>query len=104
MNEKGPWVSEESILEALKETVSKIKRRNLGGALDTLIYLKFERLMHPIKDQSTLLFANPGRDFEPQRVHETGEQIRLCETALGDTDAVNALRTAEAALARWKQE
>jgi len=31
MNEKGPWVSEESILEALKETVSKIKRRNLVG-------------------------------------------------------------------------
>jgi len=70
-------VSEESILEALKETVSKIKRRNLGGALDTHIYLNFERLMHPIKDHNALLFANPGRDFEPERVYETGEQIRL---------------------------
>ena len=56
-------MSEESILEALKETVSKIKRRNLGGALDTLIYLNFERLTHPI---NTLLFVNPGRDFEPE--------------------------------------
>jgi len=103
MNEKDTWLSEESILQALEETVSRINRRNLNGALDTLIYLNFERLLLPGKDRTTLLVVDRGQAFGPERVRETADQIRLCESALRKLDAEGALAAGQAALARWQQ-
>jgi hypothetical protein len=103
MNEKDTWLSEESILQALEEAVSRIRKRNLNGALDTLIYLNFERLLLPGKDGRTLLVVDRSQAFGPERVHETADQIRLCELALRKPDAEGALAAGEAALARWQK-
>lgn len=103
MNEKGTWLSEESILQALEEVVSRIRKRNLNGALDTLIYLNFEQLLLPGKDGRTLLVVDRGRAFGPERVRETAEQIRLCELALRKADAEAALAAGQTALTRWRQ-
>jgi hypothetical protein len=103
MNEKGTWLTEESILQALEEAASRIRKRNLNGARDTLIYLNFERLLLPGKDQRTLQVVDRGQAFGVERVRETGEQIRLCETALGKSDAEGALAAILAALVRWQQ-
>ena len=93
----------ETIQLALEETIGRIKRNNLAGALDTRIYLNFNQLQ-PSKDQRTLQMKDSGRPLGSERVSETAEQLRLCEMALRDTGAVSALKTAEAALVRWKQE
>ena len=103
MSEEDTWLSEESILRALEEAVSRISKKNLTGALDTLIYLNFEQLLLPGKDQRTLLVVDRGQIFGPERVRETADHIRLCEAALRDSDAGRALDTAKAALARWQQ-
>jgi hypothetical protein len=103
MSEKDTWLSEESILQSLEEAVSRISKKNLTGALDTLIYLNFERLLLPGKDQRTLLVVDFGQVFGPKRVRETADQIRLCESALQESDAERALSAAKAALARWQQ-
>jgi hypothetical protein len=103
VNEKDTWLSEESILKALAETVGKIRKKNLTGALDALIYLDFERLLLPGKDQRTLLVVDHGLVFGAERVRETADQIRLCEAALRDSDADRALDAAKAALSRWQQ-
>jgi hypothetical protein len=93
MNEKGTWLTEESILQALEEAASRIRKRNLN----------FERLLLPGKDQRTLQVVDRGQAFGVERVRETGEQIRLCETALGKSDAEGALAAILAALVRWQQ-
>jgi hypothetical protein len=103
MSEKDTRLSEESILQALEETVSKIRKKNLTGALDALIYLDFERLLLPGKDQRTLLAVDRGQVFGPERVRETADQIRLCEAALRKSDAEPALDAAKAAVACWQQ-
>jgi hypothetical protein len=103
MTEKGTWLSEDSILQALEEAVRRIRKRNLNGALDTLIYLNFEQLLLPGKDGRTLLAVDRGQAFGPERVRETADQIRLCELALRKSDAEGALAAGEAALACWRQ-
>jgi hypothetical protein len=103
MNQKDTWLNEESILQALEETVRRINKRNLAGALDTLIYLNFERLLLPGKDPRTLLAVDRGQAFGSERVRETADQIRFCEAALRDSDAESALKAAKAALARWQR-
>jgi hypothetical protein len=97
------WLTEESILQSLEEAVSRIKKKNLTGSLDTLIYLNFEQLLLPAKDSRTLLVVDRGQAFGPERVRETAEQIRLCEDAIRAADAERALQAAQAALARWQQ-
>jgi len=103
MIEKTAWLSEESILHSLEEAVSRISKRNLNGALDTLIYLNFEQLLLPGKNQKTLQVVDRGQSLGPERVRETADQIRLCESALRKSDAERALEAAKAALARWQQ-
>ena len=103
MNGKNTWLSEESILQALEETVNRIGKRNLAGALDTLIYLNFEQLLLPGRDPRTLLVVDRGRAFGSARVRETADQIRRCEAALRKLDSEGARGAAEAALARWRQ-
>ena len=103
MREKDAWLSEESILQSLQEAVSRISKKNLNGALDTLIYLNFEPLLLPGRNQNTLQAVDRGQAFGPERVRETAEQIRLCESALRESDAERALVAAKAALARWQQ-
>jgi len=90
MSEKDTWLSEELVLHALEEAVRRIRQRNLNGALDTLIYLNFDQLSR-------------RQNFGPDRVRETGEQIRLCEIALRKPDANQALTAGQAALNRWQQ-
>jgi hypothetical protein len=102
-DERSAWLSEESILQALEQAVSRIRKRNLSGALDTLIYLNFEQLLLPAKDQRTLQMVDRGQAFGPERVRETAGQIQLCEAALRNADSEAALRAAEAAVARWRQ-
>ena len=96
-------MTEESILQALEQTVDRIGKRNLSGALDTLIYLNFEQLLLPGKDRRTLLVVDRGQAFGSERVRETADQIRLCEVALRKPDRKAALDAAGAALARWRQ-
>jgi len=102
MNEKETGLSEESILLALTQIVARINRGNLSGALDTLVYLNFDRLL-PGKDQRTLHAVDRGRAFGPERVRETSDQIHLCELALQKSDTKNALDAANAAVARWRR-
>ena len=103
MSEKDAWLSEESILQSLEEAVSRIGKKNLNGALDTLIYLNFEQLLLPGKNQKTLQVVDRGQSLGPERVRETADQIRLCEAALRESDAERALDAAKAALARWQR-
>jgi hypothetical protein len=103
MNGKDTWLTEESILQALEETVDRIRKRNLSGALDTLIYLNFEGLLLPGRDQTTFSVVDRGQVFGSERVRETAEQIRQCEIALRKRDSEGALGAAEAALASWRQ-
>ncbi len=97
------WLSEKSIRELLEEAVNRIRKKNLIGALDTLIYLNFQQLLFPSKDQRTLVLVDRAHVFGVDRVRETGDQIRLCEAALRDYDAERALEAGKAALARWQQ-
>jgi hypothetical protein len=103
MDSKDTWLTEESILQALEETVNRIRKRNLSGALDTLIYLNFEGLLLPGRDQSTFSVVDRGQVFGSERVRETADQIRLCEIALRKPDSQGALGAAEEALIRWRQ-
>ncbi|MBZ5678184.1 MAG: hypothetical protein LAP61_28410 [Acidobacteriia bacterium] len=103
MGGKDTWLSEESILQSLEEAVSRIRKKNLTGSLDTLIYLNFERLLLPAKDSRTLLVVDRGQVFGSERVRETAEQIRLCESAIRASDAERALDAAKAALVRWQR-
>ena len=103
MHGKNTWLTEESILQALEETVNRIGKSNLSGALDTLIYLNFEGLLLPGRDPRTLSVVDRGQVFGAERVRETAGQIRLCEIALRNLDRQEALEAAEAALARWRQ-
>ena len=103
MGGKDAWLSEESILQSLEEAVSRINKRNLNGALDTLIYLNFEQLLLPGKNQKTLQVVDRGQSLGPERVRETADQVRLCEAALRESDAERALEAAKAALVRWQQ-
>jgi hypothetical protein len=103
MSGKDTWLSEESILQSLEEAVNRISKKNLAGALDTLIYLNFERLLLPAKDQRTLLAVDRSQVFGPERVRETAARIQRCEAALRESDAGGSLDAAKAALARWKQ-
>ena len=104
MGEADARWTEDSILQALSETLGKIKRRNLSGALDTLIYLNFEQLLRPVKNQNTLKVVDLGSSFGAERVRETGDCIRFCEIALRNSDAGEAQTAAETALARWQRK
>ena len=103
MSEKDVWLSEESILQSLKEAVSRISKKNLNGALDTLIYLNFGQLLLPGNNRKALEAVDRSQSFGLERVRETADQIRLCESALRKSDAERALDAAKAALVRWEQ-
>ncbi len=99
-------LNEAAITNALNQTVEKIREGDLEQAQAGLAVLEFHRLMRPLKDSSKGLrqFFDPGREFGPERVHETGDHISRCIAALGLGDGENALTEAEAAAARWRKE
>ena len=88
-------LTDAAITNALNQTVQQIREGNLEQAQAGLAVLEFHRLMHPMKD---------SREFGPERVHETGDHISQCISALGLGDAENALAEAEAAAGRWGKE
>src|SRR3954467_8725096 len=104
MGEADPRWTEDSILQALAETLGKIKKRNLSGALDSLIYLNFEQLLRPVKNHNTLQVVDLGSSFGVDRIRETGDCIQFCEIALKNSDASQAQTAAESAIERWKQK
>jgi hypothetical protein len=95
-----------AITNALSQTVEKIREGDFEQAQAGLAVLEFHRLMRPVQVSSKgpLHFVDPARQFEPERVHETGEHISRCIVALTSGDGENALAEAEAAVARWGQE
>jgi len=103
-DDKDPSGNEESILQALQEILRRIKKGNLSGALDTLIYLNFEETLLPSKDNRTLTMVDRGSAFGAERARETGDHLRLCEIALKNLVKDDALANAESALARWQRK
>jgi hypothetical protein len=99
-------LTDAAITNALNQTVEKIREGDLEQAQAGLAVLEFHRLMRPLKDSSKgpRQFFDPAREFEPERVHETGNHISRCIAALGLVDAKDALVEAEAAAARWGKE
>jgi hypothetical protein len=88
-------LTDAAITNTLNQTVQQIREGNLEQAQAGLAVLEFHKLMLPMKD---------SREFGPERVHETGDHISQCISALGLGDAENALAEAEAAAARWGKE
>ena len=99
-------LTDAAITNALNQTVQKIREGDLEQAQAGLAVLEFHRLMRPMKDsiKGPRQFFDPAREFEPERVHETGDHISRCIGALGLGDGENALAEAEAAAARWGKE
>jgi hypothetical protein len=99
-------LADAAITNALNQTVQKIKEGDLEQAQAGLAVLEFHRLMRPMKDsiKGPRQFFDSAREFEPERVHETGDHISRCIAALGLGDSENALTEAEAAAARWGKE
>jgi hypothetical protein len=48
-----------------------------------------------------VMFTDPAEDFGAERVHQTGDHILGCRSALAMGDGATALAEAEKALARW---
>ena len=94
------------IRDVLRQTVESIREGDLEQAQAGLAVLEFHRLMRPLKDSSKgpRQFFDPGREFGPERVHETGDHIFRCIAALGLGDGETALAEAEGAAARWGKE
>jgi hypothetical protein len=99
-------LTDAAISNALIQTAEKIKAGNLEQALALLEDLEFHRLMRPMKDSihGPRQLFDPAREFGPERVHETGDHISRCISALGLGDTDTALAEAEAAAARWRKE
>lgn len=97
-------LSEESITQALGELVSNLTAGDLDQAEATLEVLDFERLLKPLKDRSkgSRLFLDPAEPFGAERVHQTGDHILRCSSAINQQDRERALDEALAAAARWK--
>ena len=79
---------------------------NLDRAEAVLEVLEFERLLHPVKDWSkgSRRFFDPAESFGPERVHQTGDHIDRCLSAINREDREGALLEAEAAATRWKEK
>ena len=92
-----------AITNALNQTVENIRVGDLEQAQAGLAVLEFHRLMSPMKDSSKgpRHFYDTAREFEPERVHETGDHVSRCIAALGLGDRETALAEAEAAATRW---
>jgi hypothetical protein len=99
-------LNDAAIINALSQTVEKIRAGDLEQAQAGLEVLEFHRLMRPMKDsgKGPRRFFDPARQFGPERVHETGDHISRCIAALARRDGENALAEAEAAAARWGKE
>jgi len=99
-------LTDAAITSALNQTVQKIREGDLDQAQAGLAVLEFHQLMRPKKDsiKGPRQFFDLAREFGPERVHETGDHISRCITALGLGNAENALAEAEAAAARWGKE
>jgi hypothetical protein len=97
-------LNEDSITQALRQLVANLSSGNLDQAEATLEVLEFERLLHPVKDRSKgpRQFFDPAEAFGAERVHQTGDHLRVCLSAIKREDCNSALREAEAATARWE--
>lgn len=100
----GAMLNEESITRFLQGVISHLEGGNLEQAEAHLQILDFERLLHPIRGHSAhRQFLDPAEAFGVERVHETGDYIRMCARAERTGDIDTALNAARAALARWSQ-
>ena len=96
-------LNEDSIARTLRELVDHLTNEDLDQAEATLEVLGFERLLHPVKDPSKgpRRFFDPAEGFGPERVHQTGDHVRRCLSAIKRKDRESALHEAEAAATRW---
>jgi hypothetical protein len=78
-------LNDAAITNTLNQTVEKIREGDLEQAKAGLAGLEFHRLMRPLKDSSKgpRQFFDPGREFGPERVHETGDHISQVHARLG---------------------
>jgi hypothetical protein len=98
-------LNDQAVGDALRSAIAHIRAGNLEQADAVLEDLGFERLLRPIKDRSKgpRRFFDPAENFGPERVHQTGDHIVKCRTALKRNDGQGALSSAESALARWER-
>jgi hypothetical protein len=104
---EGVMLNDEGIAEVMRNVIDHLRQDNFEQAELTLELLDFERLLKPISDlteQGRRHFVDPAIGFGVERVHETGDHIRICRDAIAMSDRATALDEAEKALARWTQE
>lgn len=96
-------LNEGSIAQVLRELVAHLSGGNLDQAQAALETMEFERLLRPVKDRSkgSHQFFDPSEEFGPERVHQSGDHLRECLSAIQREDNGRALHEAEAAAARW---
>jgi hypothetical protein len=100
----GMMLSEQGITDMLQGLGQHLRQRNADQAEICLDGLSFERLLRPIEDPTRRLhFIDPAEPFGVERVHETGEYLRRCRSALTRRDLEYALVSAEHALERWRR-
>lgn len=78
-------LNESAISEALENCVAHLERDNLDQAEATLRVLDFDRLLKPIEDpskQRQRRFVDPAEGYGVERVHETGDHIHACFSAI----------------------
>ena len=99
-------LNEDSIAQTLREFHAHLTSGDLDQAEANLEVLGFERLLHPAKDPSKgpRQFFDPAEPFGSERVHQTGDHIRRCLSAIKRGDRENALHEAAAAATRWRGE
>jgi hypothetical protein len=100
-------LNEEGIADVMRNVIDHLSQHNFDQAELALVLLDFERLLQPIPDlleQGRRHFVDPAISFEVERVHETGDHIRICRDAIARSDRVTALDEVEKGLARWTQK
>jgi len=100
-------LNDEGIGEVLRNVIDHLRQDHFEQAELTLELLDFERLLLPIPElteQGRRHFVDPAIGFGVERVHETGDHIRICRDAIARSDRAAALDEAEKALARWTQK
>lgn len=99
-------LNEGSIAQALREIVAHLKDGTLEQAEANLKALEFERLLHPVigRSKGSRQFFDPAEPFGAERVHQTGDDLRRCFSAISRKDREIALREAEAAATRWTEK
>jgi hypothetical protein len=98
-------LNDEGIAEVLRNVIDHLRQDHFEQTELTLELLDFERLLLPIPEltEGRRHFVDPAIDFGVERVHETGDHIRICRDAIARSDRAAALDEAEKALARWTQ-